>query len=156
MTPSGRNRSTRSSTAAASMISSAPARPGPPHASTMSPRARSARTRCVPTKPSAPVTRTFTSSPPAQPLEVGVHHHLHELAEIDRRRPSELGLGLGRIPDQVIDLRRADELRVHDHVLLPVEVRPGESDLTEIPDAVSLVGGDYVVGRFGLLHHHPH
>src|SRR4029079_19509614 len=106
--PSGANRWIRRSTAGGSVISTAPGFPGPPHASTMSPRARRARTRCLPTNPSAPVTRTFTSVTPAQPLEIRVHHHLHQVAEVDRGLPSELRLRLRGVPDQMVHLRRPD------------------------------------------------
>src|SRR5215468_1121569 len=121
MSASGRVCRRRVSTASPLVISSSPDPPGPPQGSTVSPRARRVRTRWVPTKPSAPVTRTFTSATPAKSLEVGVHHHLHQLAEADRRLPAEDGLRLGRIAHQEIDLGGAHEPRVSDDVLLPVE-----------------------------------
>src|SRR6516165_6675363 len=128
-------------------MSSSPGPPGPLQRWTVSPRARRVRIRWVPTNPSAPVTRTFTSPTPAESLEVSIHHHLHQLAEADRRLPAELGLGLGRVADQEIHLCRPYEPRVRDDVLLPVEPDVREGDLAELAHAVRLVRGDHVVVR---------
>src|SRR5678816_1246246 len=156
MIASGRLSVRRASTARWLVMSSSPGPPGPLQASTTSPRARRARTRWVPTNPSAPVTRTRTSAPPAKPLDVGVHHHLHQLVEVDRRCPSQLCSRLRGIPDQMVNLGGTDELRIDHYVLLPIKPDVGERDLAELAHRVRLVGGDQVIVRHRLLHHQPH
>src|SRR5215210_971171 len=69
-----------------------------------------------------------------QATEVRVDHHLHEVAERVPGLPGELALRLRRVADQLIDLGRAQELRVGLHVLLPVEADVGERDLCELTD----------------------
>src|SRR5256885_3948840 len=59
--------------------------------------------------------------PLRQPLEIGVDHHLDELPERGTGLPAELLARLRRVPDQMVDLRRAHEPRVLDDRLLPVE-----------------------------------
>src|SRR5437899_1212779 len=82
-----------------------------PHASaTESPWSRKWLHKCLPTKPSAPVTRTRTlPHGRLQALEVGVHHQLDELLESDRRLRSELALRLGWIADQDVYFGRPTE-----------------------------------------------
>src|SRR5215472_11226706 len=105
MMPPGPNCETHLETSAWFVISNARTPPGPPAAQTMSPRASSARQRCVPTKPSAPVTRTFISARAfLEALVIGVDHHVDELAEVDRRFPAESRAGLGRVSNQEVDL----------------------------------------------------
>ena len=40
-----------------------------------------------------------------QPLEVGIHHHVDQFLEADGGRPAQLGLRLGAVPEEQVDLR---------------------------------------------------
>ena len=79
-----------------------------------------------------------------QPLDVGVHHHPDQFLEADARRPPELALGLRRVAEQPIDFGRAQELRIHAHVALPVEAGVREGDLDQLADiAFRRIGRDW-------------
>src|SRR5438552_6927946 len=159
MTASGRAVSTAARSPARSVTSTARGSSGSgPHASaTESPWSRKWLHKCLPTKPSAPVTRTRTlPHGRLQALEVGVHHQLDELLESDRRLPSELALRLGWIADQDVYFGRTNECRVDVDVLLPIEACAGESDLAELPHRMRLVRGDDVVLGMICLEHPPH
>src|SRR3954467_8963042 len=155
-TPSGCAVSTVSRTLAASVTSNDAS--GPCASKTESPSCLRCAQRCLPTNPLAPVTRTRTplSRPRLQPLEIRVHHQLHELAEVHRRFPAELPSGLGGIADQYVDLRGPDERGLDVDVALPVESHVREGDLAELLHAVVLVGGDDVVFGRLVLEHPPH
>src|SRR6266478_3022115 len=110
---------------------------GPYASATESPCSAKRLHKCLPTKPSAPVTRTRTlSRGRLQALEVRVHHQLDELLESDRRLPSELALRLGCIADQHVYFCRTNECRVDVDVLLTVQSCAGEGDLAEFPHRV--------------------
>src|SRR4029078_8248400 len=68
----------------------------------------------------------------------------------------ELRARLGRVADQTIDLRWAEQLRIDGDVLLPVESDFVERDLDELAHAVLAAGRDHVVGRLVALQHAPH
>src|SRR5262245_1466708 len=124
---------------------------------TSCPRRFSASIRNGPTKPPAPVTsaRTLASAPP-QTVDVGADHHLHERGEPDLRPPAEHALRLARVPDQVVDLGRTEQLRIEADVIPPPEPDGIERDLYEILDRVRRPGGDHVVVGRRLLEHPPH
>src|SRR5262249_28586446 len=154
--PAGSNCRTHLETSAWFVTSNARTPPGPPAAQTVSPRASSARTRCRPTNPSAPVTRTFISARAfPEALEIGVDHHVDELAEVDRGFPAESCAGLCRVSDQEIHLGGTNESLIDDDVLLPIEANPGKGNLAELLDSVALLSGDEVVVGMRLLEHPP-
>jgi hypothetical protein len=86
-----------------------------------------------------------------------VDHHRDQLGEADPGLPAERGLGLGGVPDELVDLGRAHESLVLTHVRLPVvDADPGEREGEELADRVRLPGGDDVVVGLLLLEHQPH
>src|SRR5437879_2029681 len=48
-------------------------------------------------------------------LQIGSHHFAHELSKGNARCPPQLLAGLGRIPEQGVDLRRSEVARVDSH-----------------------------------------
>src|SRR5579863_2876026 len=121
---------------------------------TMSPSGSAAMLLCTAT--CAPCTATcpalvITSTPaacmpaaasgPSAPLranqgQVGVDHHRDQLREVDGHLPSQLTSRFGGVPHEDVDLGRAHQLVVHDHVLTPVEPDVGEGDLAQLADRV--------------------
>src|SRR5213075_1235747 len=78
-----------------------------------------------------------------------------EYVTIDERyfRPAELLLGLRVVPDQQVDLGRAEVPLVDRHVLAPVELRMTERLVEELLDRMRLTGReDEVVGLVDLQH----
>src|SRR5439155_19609135 len=78
----------------------------------------------------------WIASAAAEPLEISAHHHLDEVREGDARRPAEYPPCPGRVPDQVIDLRRPQEGRLLAHDGAPVEAGRGAGDLDQLLDGV--------------------
>ena len=76
--------------------------------------------------------------------------------KVDRWLPAEDALGLARVAHQEIHLGRTIELRVDDHVLLPIQPDVIERNLAKLPHGVRLAGGDHVVVGVILLEHQPH
>src|SRR6478609_10063025 len=75
-----------------------------------------------------------------QPRDVGVDHHLDQLAERRPRLPAELGPGAGRIADQLVDLGRPEECRIEHHVAVDLEAGMRERHLDALADGVRLAG----------------
>src|ERR1700730_1882042 len=82
----------------------------------------SLRSSAAPTMPRCPATKTvlpFSSNgvfaigglPPGN-REIARHHFLDQLGKTRLRRPTKLGAGLGGVADQLIDLGRAEILRI--------------------------------------------
>src|SRR5919106_1658996 len=93
---------------------------------------------------------------PLEQGEVGVDHQVDQASERGLRLPAQLAARLGGVAHQQVDLRRPEELLVHDHVLLPVEPHAVERELAELAHRVGLAGGDHVVVGRVLLEHQPH
>src|SRR5438132_8905178 len=92
---------------------------GPYASATESPWSRKWPHKCLPTKPSAPVTRTCTlSHGRLQALEVRVHHQLDELLEPHSRLPAELAPRLRCLTGQYVHLRRTNDSRIDVNMLL--------------------------------------
>ena len=83
----------------------------------------------------------------AQQLIVGVDHQPDQLLKAGSRPPAELSLRLGRVADQMIDLRRALERLVDPDVIVDRDAGLVEGDLQALPHRVRLSGGDDVVVR---------
>src|SRR5918995_1641357 len=75
---------------------------------------------------------------PGEPLEVGVDHHLDEVAERVARLPAKVALSLRRVPDELVDLSRAEKLRVRLHGALRVQAHMAEGDLRELAHRMRL------------------
>ena len=71
-------------------------------------------------------------------------------------RPAEHAARLRGVPDQVIDLGRAEQRGVLAHVTARVEAHDPERDLDEVAHRVRLAGRHHVVVRDWLLEHAPH
>jgi len=52
--------------------------------------------------------RTAETECPLEAGDVGIHHHLDQLLELDGRLPAQLGAGLRRVAEQVIHLGKVD------------------------------------------------
>src|SRR6187551_57777 len=91
-----------------------------------------------------------------KPFQIGVDHQLDKLTERHAPLPTELGLGFRGIADEVVDLRRPQELRVRLHVLLVVESDVAERRLGELQDRVLLASREDEILGLVLLQHHPH
>src|SRR5579859_3476100 len=96
-------------------------------------------------RPSAEATLAYT-------LQIRVHHHRHEVAENDGRRPAELGSRLRRVALQERNLRRAVKPLVDDDVIAPIEARARERELGEFLHAVRFARGDDEILGLVLLH----
>jgi hypothetical protein len=68
----------------------------------------------------------------AEPLNVGIHHHLHKATELNRGLPAQYLRAFARVTYQVIHFGRSKETRILAHVLLPVEADVPERFLDEI------------------------
>jgi hypothetical protein len=90
------------------------------------------------------------------PLQVGLHHECHQLAERGLWRPPQLRLRLAGVADQQVDLGRAQEGRVDHDEVLPGEARRLEGGLHELAHAVRLAGREHVVAGFVALQHGVH
>src|SRR5262245_38230476 len=124
---------------------------------TSCPPSTRARATTGPANPDTPVTRTrIASRPAAQAFELGAHHELHQRAEANAGRPAEHAARLRGVPDQVIDLRRAEQRGVLAHPTRRVDADDAERDLDEIAHRVRLPGRHHVVVRDRLLEHAPH
>ena len=89
-------------------------------------------------------------------LDVGIHHHPHQLLELDRWLPAEVRSGLGRVPQEVIHFGRPVQALVYYDVLLVVEADVLECYPAQVPDRMGNASCDYVVIGYWLLHHRPH
>ena len=89
----------------------------------------------------------------AEQLEVRVDHQADHLLEARTGPPAKLLTSLRRVPDQVLDLGRAQEGT--DHVRAGIEAYVLEGH-HQPADAVGLARRDDVVVRLVLLEHQPH
>ena len=89
--------------------------------------------------------------------DIRVDEHAHEGDEVRRRLPAETLASLGRVADEIVQLRPAAPQRLVDaNVVAPVEAEVLECALHEILDRVGDAGRDHVVVGLVLLQHQPH
>src|SRR5262249_9195556 len=124
---------------------------------TSCPPSTRARATTGPANPDTPVTRTrITSRPAAQAFEIGTHHELDQRAESHAGRPAEHTARLRGVPDQVIDLGRAEQRGVLTHPTARVDPDDAERDLDQVAHRVRLPGRHHVIVGDRLLEHAPH
>src|SRR5262245_15017389 len=122
--------------------------------------ARMASAKWLPTNPVTPVMRIRMADRSSrlsfESLEIGIDHHVDEAAEIDFGFPAERRFRLGRVADQEIDFRRANEGGINDDILLPIEPDVTEGYLDEFTHGMRRTRRDDIIVRLFLLQHHPH
>src|SRR5664280_1220785 len=86
-------------------------------------------------------------------LDVGLNHDLDEILAVGLRFPSEVLLGLARVPDEGVYFARAIVPRVVIDVLLPVQAGAGERGNAETPHCHGVTRcEDVIVANVGLQH----
>src|SRR5579862_8813745 len=78
----------------------------------------------------------------SQIVEVGVHHHVHQLAEAHARLPAEQAPGLRGVAAQFVDLGGAEVARIDLDARLPVELDARERLVEKVAHRARLAGGD--------------
>ena len=73
-------------------------------------------------------------------LEVGIDHHVHEIAEWCFGFPAEDGPRMSCIADKEVNFSRTEESLVDDDMVFPIEAHSGECNFAEFTHGVGFVG----------------
>ena len=85
-----------------------------------------------------------------------IDHHLHQLGKGDLGRPAQSAVGLGRVGQEHIDLRRPVEFRIDDDITAPIQADTVEGDGDKLLHGVRFAGADDIVLGHVLLQHKPY